>query len=189
LRNALACARTHTSDADAQQRITPSQSTSRLLLKLLLFTEAPGIVSKKVKDLQDQYQQVINDNQGTINTSAAAYSAIQRYGYYSLCLLNRSKAYYSRRLRVQMRLQPVRAAQRAPLQILRASSLLPDRFRTSHRASRCSEPVNVCRLYRSWSLNGLFAVTGLRCTFRVEQFLMLVTGCSIAIEISLSGDN
>jgi hypothetical protein len=29
----------------------------------------------------------------------------------------------------------------------------------------------------------LLAITGSRCTFRIEQFLMLVTGCSIAIEI------
>jgi hypothetical protein len=54
------------------------------VLNTYLFTEAPGIISQKVKDLQDKYQQVISDNQRQINTSAAAYSAIQ--GYYNLCL-------------------------------------------------------------------------------------------------------
>jgi hypothetical protein len=54
------------------------------LLNTYLFSEAPRIVSQKVKDLQDKYQQVMNDNQRQINSAAAAYNAIE--GYYNLCL-------------------------------------------------------------------------------------------------------
>lgn len=52
------------------------------LLNTYLFSEAPGIVSRKIDDAQLKYQQIMSAQ--TIDTSAAAYDAIQ--GYYNLCL-------------------------------------------------------------------------------------------------------
>jgi|GEM_PF-2920101 len=47
-----------------------------------LFTEAPGLIANKVKDLQDVYQKSLT--QASIATADQAYSAIQHY--YSICL-------------------------------------------------------------------------------------------------------
>jgi hypothetical protein len=47
-----------------------------------LFTEAPGLIANKVKDLQDAYQKSLTP--ASITSSDQAYSAIQHY--YSICL-------------------------------------------------------------------------------------------------------
>jgi len=47
-----------------------------------LFTEAPGLIANKVKDLQDVYQKSLT--QASIATADQAYSAIQHF--YSICL-------------------------------------------------------------------------------------------------------
>lgn len=47
-----------------------------------LFTQAPGLVAKKVSDLQEAYRNSIEPSQ--ITTASAAYNAIQ--GYYHICL-------------------------------------------------------------------------------------------------------
>jgi hypothetical protein len=47
-----------------------------------LFTEAPGLIANKVKDLQDAYQKSLTST--SITTADQAYSAIQHY--YSVCL-------------------------------------------------------------------------------------------------------
>jgi hypothetical protein len=47
-----------------------------------LFTEAPGLISNKVKDLQDAYQKSLTPT--SIASGDQAYSAIQHY--YSICL-------------------------------------------------------------------------------------------------------
>jgi hypothetical protein len=47
-----------------------------------LFTEAPGLISIKVKDLQDAYQKSLGSS--SITTSDQAYSAVQHY--YTICL-------------------------------------------------------------------------------------------------------
>jgi len=52
------------------------------LFQTYLFTEAPGLIATKVKDLQDAYQKSLT--QSSITTSDQAYSAIQHY--YSICL-------------------------------------------------------------------------------------------------------
>jgi hypothetical protein len=52
------------------------------LFQSYLFTEAPGLIAVKVKDLQDAYQKSLG--QSSITTSDQAYSAIQHY--YSICL-------------------------------------------------------------------------------------------------------
>jgi hypothetical protein len=49
-----------------------------------LFTESPGLIANKVKDLQDAYRDSIEQNATKITTADAAYSAIQ--GYYHICL-------------------------------------------------------------------------------------------------------
>jgi hypothetical protein len=53
-----------------------------------LFTEAPGLVANKVKDLQGTYRDSIEagykKDKSTIQTPEQAYNAIQ--GYYSICL-------------------------------------------------------------------------------------------------------
>jgi len=47
-----------------------------------LFTEAPGLISNKVKDLQDAYQKSLKS--ASITSGDQAYSAIQHY--YTICL-------------------------------------------------------------------------------------------------------
>jgi hypothetical protein len=54
------------------------------VLQSFLFTEAPGLVAKKVKDLQDAYRDSIENNPSQIADEADAYNAIQNY--YHLCL-------------------------------------------------------------------------------------------------------
>jgi hypothetical protein len=52
------------------------------LFQSYLFTEAPGLIANKVKDLQDTYQKSLTPN--SITSADQAYSAIQHY--YSICL-------------------------------------------------------------------------------------------------------
>lgn len=54
------------------------------VLNTYLFSDAPGIIAQKVKDVQDKYAQTVADGRAQINNSAAAYSTIE--GFYSLCL-------------------------------------------------------------------------------------------------------
>lgn len=49
-----------------------------------LFSQAPGLVAKKVKDLQDTYRDAIAKDHSQIVTGADAYNAIQNY--YHICL-------------------------------------------------------------------------------------------------------
>jgi len=52
------------------------------VLQSYLFSEAPGLVANKVRDLQDAYQKQLDPR--SITTPALAYAAIQRY--YNICL-------------------------------------------------------------------------------------------------------
>ena len=54
------------------------------ILQSYLFTEAPGLVSLKVRDLQDAYQELIITNKQKISSAAGAYNTLQNY--YNLCL-------------------------------------------------------------------------------------------------------
>jgi hypothetical protein len=60
------------------------------LFQSFLFTESPGLVATKVKELQDAYKATIEKNQADgkpgndINSAASAYNAIQ--GFYHICL-------------------------------------------------------------------------------------------------------
>jgi hypothetical protein len=49
-----------------------------------LFTQAPGLVAKKVGDLQDEFRNSVVSNQITIDGPTSAYYAIQTY--YRICL-------------------------------------------------------------------------------------------------------
>jgi hypothetical protein len=49
-----------------------------------LFTQAPGLVSKKVSDLQEVFRNSVVTGQVKINTPASAYYAVQ--SYYHICL-------------------------------------------------------------------------------------------------------
>ena len=67
-----------------------STALNDALFQSFLFTEAPGLVANKVKELQDTYQETMEKNQNDsklgnkINTAHAAYNAIQNY--YHICL-------------------------------------------------------------------------------------------------------
>lgn len=52
------------------------------ILQSYLFTEAPGLIAVKVKDLQDSYQKTITNK--NVNSAATAYNALQNY--YNICL-------------------------------------------------------------------------------------------------------
>jgi hypothetical protein len=54
------------------------------ILQSFLFTEAPGLVAKKVKDLQDAYRDSVEKLPSQIADEADAYNAIQNY--YHICL-------------------------------------------------------------------------------------------------------
>jgi len=58
--------------------------TNRVFDSYLFSDTSPGLIQSKVKDLQDSFQETIRKNQNQINTSAAAYAAIQNY--YNICL-------------------------------------------------------------------------------------------------------
>jgi hypothetical protein len=58
--------------------------SNRVFDSYLFSDTSPGLIQSKVKDLQDKFQDTIKNNQDQINTSAAAYAAIQ--GYYNICL-------------------------------------------------------------------------------------------------------
>jgi hypothetical protein len=49
-----------------------------------LFTEAPGLVAVKVKELQDTYREDVEKDPSLINTPDQAYKVIQNY--YNICL-------------------------------------------------------------------------------------------------------
>ena len=49
-----------------------------------LFTQAPGLVAKKVGDLQDTFRNSVVTGQVTVNSTSSAYYAIQ--SYYRICL-------------------------------------------------------------------------------------------------------
>lgn len=59
-----------------------STAMNDALYQTYLFTEAPGLISTKVKDLQDTYQKSLSA--ASITTPDQAYSAIQHY--YTICL-------------------------------------------------------------------------------------------------------
>jgi hypothetical protein len=59
-----------------------STALNDALFQTYLFTEAPGLISTKVKELQDTYQKSLGAS--SITTSDQAYSAIQNY--YNICL-------------------------------------------------------------------------------------------------------
>jgi pyruvate/2-oxoacid:ferredoxin oxidoreductase alpha subunit len=67
-----------------------STAINDAIFQSYLFTEAPGLVSNKVKELQDTYQQAVEkaetdkQNPVLINTPESAYNAIQNY--YHICL-------------------------------------------------------------------------------------------------------
>jgi hypothetical protein len=67
-----------------------SSAINDAVFQSYLFTEAPGLVSNKVKDLQDTYRQAVEkaetdkQNPILINTPESAYNAIQNY--YHICL-------------------------------------------------------------------------------------------------------
>jgi hypothetical protein len=52
------------------------------ILQSYLFTEAPGLISIKIKQLQDEYQKSVKP--ADIKNAATAYSALQNY--YNICL-------------------------------------------------------------------------------------------------------
>jgi hypothetical protein len=58
--------------------------SNRVFDSYLFSDTAPGIIQSKVKDLQGKFQDTIKTNRLQINTSAAAYAAIQNY--YNICL-------------------------------------------------------------------------------------------------------
>ena len=58
--------------------------SNRIFDSYLFSDTSPGLIQSKVKDLQDGFQDTIRKNKDQINTSAAAYAAIQ--GYYNICL-------------------------------------------------------------------------------------------------------
>jgi hypothetical protein len=49
-----------------------------------LYTQAPGLVSKKIADLQDEFRNSVVSGKVVINSSASAFYAVQTY--YSICL-------------------------------------------------------------------------------------------------------
>jgi hypothetical protein len=49
-----------------------------------LFTEAPGLVSKKVADLQDEFRNLVAGGKVVVNSPSTAFYAVQTY--YSICL-------------------------------------------------------------------------------------------------------
>jgi len=59
-----------------------ASSLNDAVLQSYLFTEAPGLISIKVKQLQDAYQTSLA--RGSITSGAQAYSALQNY--YNICL-------------------------------------------------------------------------------------------------------
>jgi hypothetical protein len=59
-----------------------ASSLNDAILQSYLFTEAPGLISIKVKQLQDDYQNSLKPQ--SITTSSQAYSALQNY--YNICL-------------------------------------------------------------------------------------------------------
>jgi hypothetical protein len=58
--------------------------SNRIFDSYLFSDTSPGLIQSKVKDLQDGFQDTISKNRDQINTSAAAYAAIQNY--YNICL-------------------------------------------------------------------------------------------------------
>ena len=55
------------------------------IFQSFLFTESPGLIAIKIKQLQDAYKQTVeNDPRNNVYSSASAYSAIQNY--YNICL-------------------------------------------------------------------------------------------------------
>jgi hypothetical protein len=54
------------------------------IFQTYLFSEAPGLVAKKVGDLQDTFRNTIVTGQVTVNSGSSAYYAIQ--SYYRICL-------------------------------------------------------------------------------------------------------
>jgi hypothetical protein len=58
--------------------------SNRIFDSYLFSDTSPGLIQSKVKDLQDKFQETIKNNKDQVNTSAAAYAAIQ--GYYNICL-------------------------------------------------------------------------------------------------------
>jgi hypothetical protein len=67
-----------------------SSAINDAIFQSYLFTEAPGLVSNKVKDLQDTYRQAVEkaetdvQHPTLINTPESAFNAIQNY--YHICL-------------------------------------------------------------------------------------------------------
>ena len=59
-----------------------AKSINESILQSYLFTEAPGLISLKVKQLQDEYQTSLKPS--SIMSAAQAYSALQNY--YNICL-------------------------------------------------------------------------------------------------------
>jgi hypothetical protein len=59
-------------------------ASNRVFDSYLFSDTSPGLIQSKVKDLQDGFQLIISNNREQINTSAAAYAAIQNY--YNICL-------------------------------------------------------------------------------------------------------
>jgi hypothetical protein len=60
-------------------------NVSNKIFDSYLFSDtAPGIIQSKVKDLQDRFQEPFKQTRSHIDTSAAAYAAIQNY--YNICL-------------------------------------------------------------------------------------------------------
>jgi hypothetical protein len=58
--------------------------SNRVFDSYLFSDTAPGIIQSKVKDLQDKFSDTVKTNKAQVNTSAAAYAAIQNY--YNICL-------------------------------------------------------------------------------------------------------
>lgn len=58
--------------------------SNRVFDSYLFSDTAPGIIQNKVKDLQGTFQDTIKANMAQVDTSAAAYAAIQNY--YNICL-------------------------------------------------------------------------------------------------------
>jgi hypothetical protein len=58
--------------------------SNRVFDSYLFSDTSPGLIQSKVKDLQDSFQDTIRKNKDQVNTSAAAYAAIQNY--YNICL-------------------------------------------------------------------------------------------------------